>query len=155
VRTRVTWCLLAAAIACGDDEGGGDASLDTSLRRPSLDAGARNSALDASGARSETDAMSLVACSSLDVCRDGKETGLFNVCFGSTASGGSSVAACLVDPNGTVYLATLAAGQQIVNVGWRQTGGTGVAALTTEDAQRCEEARAALTADAGVCSATP
>jgi len=155
VRTRVAFGLLLAVVACGGDDDGGDASLDTSLRRPSLDAGAHMSAaLDGGTYVSESDAASLIACSSLDVCRDGKVTGLFNVCF-ATSGAATTGHTCLVDPNGTVYLATLTGGQQIANVGWHQTGGTGEAALSADEATRCEAAIAALTADAGVCSATP
>lgn len=141
---RYGWlCVLALVIACDDDAVDGPMTIDRSL-------------FDASRARSLVDSGDYVAsgadastleppCPTIDVCTDSKPGLLYNVCIDGIASGAVSEPACLVDPNGVLYLAPLSSGQSVRNRGWTQSNnGT----LSADDQSRCVAARAALLVDA-------
>jgi hypothetical protein len=151
-KCRWAWALVLV-IGCGDDESATPATIDRSL----LDASA-SSAASASRTEADTvDAGSYVVASSVDaaaltppcpafdVCTENKPGLLYNVCLSGVPSGAVSEPACLVDPNGTLYLAPLTTGQLVLSKGWTQSTN---ASLSAADQERCETARAALLADA-------
>jgi hypothetical protein len=145
VRVR-TWgwaCALLLLAGCDDEDAAAPATIDRSL----LDSSVSRSVLDAGSYEQRADdAASLgPGCATLDVCTENEPGLLYNVCITGTASGLVSQPACLVDPNGLLYLAPLTSGQLVRNQGWTQsTDGT----LSAADQARCEGARAALLADA-------
>jgi hypothetical protein len=141
-----TWqwaCALALLVGCDDEDATTPATIDRSL----LDSSVSRSVLDSGSYEVEDDDASSFepGCPTLDVCTDNEPSLLYNVCISGAASGTVSQPACLVDPNGVLYLAPLTSGQRVMNQGWTQSTN---ATLSAEDQTRCEDARAALQVDA-------
>jgi hypothetical protein len=131
-------------LGCADEEGTYPATIDRSL----MDSSVSRSLLDGGPSYvpgSDAASTAEPTCPTLDVCTDNEPSLLYNVCITGTPGAASAQPACLVDPNGVLYLAPLSSGQRVMNRGWTQSTN---ATLSAEDQTRCETARAALLVDA-------
>ena len=139
--------LIIGVISCGDEDPATPVTIDRSLMDASASSAARTE-LDAGTyvSASSADAAALAPpCPAFDVCTENKPGLLYNVCLSGVPSGAVSQPACLVDPNGVLYLAPLTAGQLVLSKGWTQSTNS---SLSPADQSRCESARAALFVDA-------
>lgn len=148
---KLLW-MFASVLGCSMEDDPPAWPVAVTTGSASLDAGAGKAALDASStAHSSGDAAS--ACPPVDVCMDQKPYALYNVCFtGAPGEATSATKACLIDPNGALYLAALAPGRVVINAGWSQSPSSAGATLSAENEQRCAQARAALVLDASTPS---
>jgi hypothetical protein len=145
---KCSWaCVLVSTLGCAEEDAARPAEIDRSL----LDASASSAAhteVDHGTyvAGSSVDASAPTApCPAFDVCSENKPGLLYNVCLSGVPSGAVSQPACLVDPNGVLYVAPLTTAQLVLSKGWTQSTN---ATLSADDESRCEAARAALLVDA-------
>jgi hypothetical protein len=140
-----SWAWALALVTACDDDDTALAVLDRSPIASGFDAGAAPREIDSGEYVASSVDGSTPTCPPLDVCQDDKPGLLYNVCITGSGSGALSQPACLVDPNGVLYLAPLTTGQLVMSEGWTQSTN---ASLSAADQARCESARAALLIDA-------